>query len=369
MRDHRSARMIVPARSIAIVLACATTASIAGAQVAGTVVANAAPLPRVLVSLWADDREIARDTTDAEGRFAFDADVARTASGLALRRLGFMARTLSVRPGDVALRPAMVQAAQPLPAAVVAATRGRSCVRKDDAKARALWDSVRATYATAPRGMGQGAQLSVWVHEVVAAAQVGEFDERPRYDGTPGRDAGWFSTRDGMRPKWESLARNGYAIRRKLPRPGEELLDPEYLHWWYAPLHRELVEHFVEREFAVAHAFTFASATGEAGRTLAFCPHDARRAGLSGTIELDSIRTITRIAWHWITPKPDEGAGAEMLFAPSARAVAKRLVPVRGVYWRRVAGRKDRYYQDGFIATGWYYGDRAWDSEQDRVRP
>ena len=366
VHHRRRSRVIVRALGAIAMLACTRAAA---AQVAGTVVAGGAPLPRVVVSLWDGSRELARDTTDAEGRFAFDTSIARSASGLALRRLGFVARTLAVRPGDVALRPTMVQVAQPLPATVVAATKGRSCARKDDPRARALWDSVRATYAVAPHGTGQSAQLSAWVHEDVDAANVGEFDERPRYSGAPGRDAGWFRTRDGMRPKWESLARNGYAVRRRLPRPGEELLDPEYLHWWYAPLHRELVEHFVEREFAVAHAFVVAASAPGGARTLAFCARVADRPGLRGTIELDSANAIARIAWRWLTPKPDENAGAELLLAPPARAEARRLVPVRGVYWRRAGGSRNRYYQDGFIVKGWYYGDRAWSTEQDRVRP
>jgi hypothetical protein len=357
--------------SMIALFACVFLACVhdARAQVAGTVLASGAPLPRVVVSLWSANQERARDTTDAEGRFGFDEQVSTGVSGLALRRLGYVARTFSARPGDVGLRITMAQVAQPLPATVVAATKRRSCVRKDDPSARALWDSVRATYATAPRGMGQGARLTAWVHQDVDAFQVGEFDERPRYTGAPGHDAGWFVTRDGMRPKWESLARNGYAARRTLPRPGEELLEPEYLHWWYAPLHRELVEHFVEREFTDAHAFTFASTMAGAPRTLTFCVRDARRPGLHGTIDLDSAEAVVRIAWRWLTPKPDEDAGAELLFAPPTRTGVRRLVPVRGVYWRRLAGRGDRYFQDGFIATGWYYGDRAWASEQDRVRP
>jgi hypothetical protein len=357
---HRQrSRVIVRALGALALFACARPAA---AQVAGTVVASGAPLPRVVVSLWAESREVARDTTDADGRFAFDSDVAREATSLALRRLGYVARTLSVRPGDVALRPAMVQVAQPLPAAVVAATKGRSCSRKDDPKARALWDSVRATYATAPRGMSVYATLAEWTQQDVSAEEVGERVGMARGPGA------WGSFPAMMRERWAWIARGSYAWRRELPKPGQELVYPEYLHWWYEPLHRELVEHFVEDGFVRAHAFAMASPPG--ARTLAFCPRDAKRPGLEGTVELDDANAIARIAWRWRTPKPDEDAGAELLLMPPGRSRARRLVPARSVYWRRLGGRRDRYFQDVMVTSSWSYvaGERA-PTGNDRVRP
>lgn len=347
----------------AMLAVLAMSARDAGAQVAGTVQASAAPLPGVVVSLWSASRELARDTTDASGRFAFSTEVARSASGLALRRLGYVARTLSVRPGDDGLRLTMTQVAQPLPTSVVAATKGRSCSRKDDPKARALWDSVRATYATAPRGMAAQATLAEWTRQDVSAAEVGERAGRSHGDGA------WGVSRMMMNEQWASLAREGYAWRRDLPKPGQELIYPEYLHWWYAPLHRELVEHFVEDGFVRAHAFTMTSPSSGA-RTLAFCPRDGKRPGLEGTAELDDANAIARLAWHWRTPKPDEDAGAELLLIPPGRVQARRLVPASSVYWRRLGGKHGRYFQDVMITSAWFYSSN--DNEptgRDRVRP
>lgn len=334
-----------------------------GAQVAGTVLASGTPLPNVVVSLWGGSRELARDTTDMRGGFAFDAAAARGASGLALRRLGFVARTASVRPGDDALRLTMTQVAQPLPAAVVAATKGRSCSRKDDPSARALWDSVRATYATAPHGMTVRAHLAEWTRRDVGAAEVGE------HVGPANGPGDWMSATAMMRERWASLARGRYAWRRELPKPGQELAYPQYLHWWYEPLHRELVEHFVEDGFVRAHAFSMAS--GASGtRTVAFCPRDGKQPGLEGTAEIDDAGALQRIAWRWRTPKPDEDAGAELLLVPPGRAQARRLVPARSVYWRRLGGKRDRYFQDVMVTSAWYHVDGDSPSRPgDRVRP
>lgn len=346
-----------------ILVALLLTARTVAAQVAGTVQASGGtPLPRVVVSLWSASRELARDITDATGRFSFDSATSVGASGIALRRLGYIARTAGVRAGDDALRLTMTQVAQSLPATVVAASRGRSCVRRDAPEARALWDSVRATYATAPRGMAVSATLSEWTRRDVSADEVGEVTERQHGPGA------WGVSRKMMGEWWALLARDGYAWRRALPRAGEELIEPQYLHWTYLPLHRELVEHFVEDGFARMHAFAIVASSG--ARTLAFCPRDARRPGLEGTLELDEAGAIARIAWRWRTRKPDEDAGAELLLVPPGRAESRRLVPARTVYWRRLAGRRDRYFQDAMVTRAWYYapGDGA-PSGNDRARP
>ena len=105
-------------------------------------------------------------------------------------------------------------------------------------------------------------------------------------------------------------------------------------------------------------------------RTLAFCPRDAKRPGLEGTVELDDASAIARIAWRWRTPKPDEDAGAELLLIPPGRSRARRLVPARSVYWRRLGGKRDRYFQDVMVTSSWSYiaGERA-PTGNDRVRP
>ena len=164
------------------------------------------------------------------------------------------------------------------------------------------------------------------------------------------------------------LERDGYAVRRVLPKPGQELIQPAYLHWWYTPVHRELVEHLVEDGFARAHVFTTVASAGT--RSLVFCPRDRKRPGLEGVAEVDDAGALQRIAWRWRTPKPDEDAGAELLFVPPARADTRRLVPARIVYWRRLAGRKDRYYQEVMINRAWFYvpHDHA-PTAADRVSP
>jgi hypothetical protein len=146
------------------------------------------------------------------------------------------------------------------------------------------------------------------------------------------------------------------------------LIYPQYLQWWYAPLHRELVEHFVEDGFARSHAFSFV--TSSDGRTLAFCPREAKRPGLEGTAELDDAGAIARLAWRWRTPKPDENAGAELLLIPPGRAQARRLVPARSVYWRRLGGKRERYFQDVMVTSSWSFitGERA-PTGSDRVSP
>jgi hypothetical protein len=304
-------------------------------------------LRQATVVLWSATRELGRTTTDNEGRFRFEASVAQSATGLVVRRLGYLPRTLQVRPGDESLRLTLTSVTQSLPAAVVTATR-RQCPFREDPKARARWNATRSTYAVAPVGIGHLAAMH-WRRGDMAAVDVAEVDETrigPGYSGVTGRARLDYDA---------SVAADGYASRRAAPRPGTSLLDPAYFAWWYPPLHREMIEEFVGDRFGKRHLFRTLPGADSTPRLL-FCPRDAKQPALEGSMELAPDGSVARIQWQFVTPKPREGAGGEVMLVPPGSGSIRRLVPSRSVYWRRLSDRTDRYYQDAAIYRGWYWG-------------
>ena len=328
----------------------------AGAQVAGQVRSPSGPLPQATVVLWDGTRELARITTDSGGRFRFAGAVAASASGLVVRRLVYAPRTIGVRPGDEALRLTLAPLTQSLPAAVVTATR-RQCPFREDPAARAWWNAVRAGYAVAPPAVGQLA-IMTWRRSDVPATEVAEIDEErigPGAHGVTGRARLDYDA---------SVAAHGYADRRAVSQAGTTVLDEAYFAWWYPPLHREMVEEFVGARFGRHHVFRFMPAasgldgsdTGKSPARLLFCPRDRAVPALEGAMEIASDSSISQIQWSFVTPKPREDAGGEVVLVPPGPGPGRRVVPARGAYWRRLAGRTDRYFQDVAIYRGWYWG-------------
>lgn len=320
----------------------------ARAQVTGTVrEPGGIPVPEATVALWKGPREIARTFTDAEGNFRFDRDSSRAATVLLIRRIGFTPTSLSLGEKRTGLAVTIEQLAAPLPEVVTTAAR-RACPNHEDPEARALWRAMSDRYATHPHNVGIWTATSGTSGEV-SAAEVGEVDgNRIGYGGHA-------STGEVRLSYYRAIARDGYATRID---PGDDI-EGRFFHWRYPPLHAELSEHFLERDFAVRH--TLGLWRNDNGSfTITFCGRDHSRPYLEGTLSISRDTALTEARWSFRTPSPHEDAGAEVSFlAPPRRASIRLLVPLRSVWWRRLGGSKTLYVQDATVYREWYMGPDA----------
>ncbi|HEU4586573.1 MAG TPA: carboxypeptidase-like regulatory domain-containing protein [Gemmatimonadaceae bacterium] len=335
------------ALSLAAILATAF-APAAAAQLSGTVrEPGGIPVPEATVALWKGPREIARTFTDAEGNFRFDRDSSREATVLLVRRIGFGPTSISLGEKRTGLVVTIEQLAAPLPEVVTTAAR-RACPNHEDPQARALWRAMSDQYATHPHNVGVWAATSGTSGEV-SAAEVGEVDgNRIGYGG-------YASTGEVRLRYYRAIARDGYATRIE---PGDDI-EGRFFHWRYPPLHAELSEHFVERDFAVRHTLGLWR-NGDGSFTITFCGRDHSKPYLEGTLSISPDTALTAVRWSFRTPSPHEDAGAEVSFlAPPRRAGIRLLVPLRSVWWRRLGGSKTVYVQDATVYREWYMGPDA----------
>ncbi|HET7551204.1 MAG TPA: carboxypeptidase-like regulatory domain-containing protein [Gemmatimonadaceae bacterium] len=335
------------ALSLAAILTTAL-APAAAAQVSGTVrEPGGIPVPEATVALWSGPREIARTFTDADGNFRFDRDSSQGATVLLVRRIGFSPTSTPLGEKRTGLAVTIEQLAAPLPEVVTTAAR-RACPNHEDPAARALWRAMSDHYATHAHNAGVWTATSGTSGEV-SAAEVGEVEgNRIGYGG-------YASTGQVRLSYYRAIARDGYATRI---RPGDDI-EGHFFHWRYPPLHRELSEHFVEREFALRH--TLGLWRNEDGSfTITFCGRDHSKPYLEGTLSVSRDTVLTTARWNFRTPSPHEDAGAEVSFlAPPRGANIRLLVPLRSVWWRRLGGSETLYVQDATVYREWYMGPDA----------
>lgn len=331
-----------------------------GAQPAGVVLDPAGrPLPGVTVVLWGNTRELARALTDSAGRFRFTPDQAAGATTVLARRIGLRPGSTPLFDGGPDLRLVLEPVAIALPAMTATAVQ-RACPGADQPDARALWRSVADRYVAAPSDRGHGTVMLRRVGEV-PGAEVAEIDEDRLRDH-------WRAVHGEIRRDWARfIPDSGYAGRTPEHRSGFEPHEETSLHWRYAPLHREMVEHFISGDFGRRHAFR-AWRHSDGSATLAFCRvRGTRGPDIEGTLELAPDSSIASASWRFLTPRPDEDAGGHVIFVPPpVSARFRRLVPARSVFWRRLSGYEDLYYQDAAVYRTWRYGI---DGEVPRQRP
>lgn len=315
------------------------------AQVGGVIVRDEVPVSGATVVLWVSNREVARVVTSSDGRFHFPLESAREASALAVRRLGYSPRTLSVRSGDDGLRVKLSPLVETLPAQVVHALNDGGCRSRSATQDRGYWNRIRGDYATAPTNVGV-ATLRTRIQRDVTAEDIGVFDdgnEPPTYHGVTG-----ISQQD----HYDAMRHHGLAWRGAPPRAGQPLMNPAFFHWIYAPLHSTHVDYFLSDDFVRGHTFRRAVAS-DSSVTLTFCPVGRERPDIAGRIEISASGDVRSIAWRFLTPKPHEDAGGEVIVVPPGQGPIRRLIPARSVYWRRLAGRSDRYYHETWLFRAW----------------
>jgi hypothetical protein len=333
MGNLSSARSCTCVAVLATVLSAWCASALPG-QIMGSVRdSGGIPVSEATVGLWRGSREVARMVTDATGIFRFPGDWSRDVDVLLVRRIGFRPASISISAKRVGIIITLEPVATALPEVVTTAVR-RGCPNHDESEARRLWRAMSDRYSTHAHNDDIWTR-SIGTWGVVDASQVGEVDESRFREGGSAMVGEWRGA------LFRSIAQYGYA--RKL-KPGD---DPtgEYFAWSYARLDRELDEHFVEADFARRHSLSMWR-TDDGSLTITFCGRDHSRPYLEGTLSLSRDTALVAARWIYRTPKPHEGAGGEITFlAPSRRATIWLLVPLRGVFGRRLGGSKSRYTQ------------------------
>jgi hypothetical protein len=314
-------------------------------QVGGVVIdPEGRGVAEVTLTLWRAGQEIARVSSDSIGRFRFTVAQAERATALVARRLGLRPATTSVTPEATDLRLQMEPIPLPLPQMTVAAT-ARACPNRESSEARQLWEAVRTRYAVPGLRDGLAMRLS-WLRNEVPGSDVGEVDDSRLAEGE------YTIAGIAREERARSLIERGYAVRGR-EETRNSYLEGEFFHWAYAPLWRDLIGHFVEDLFGRRHTLS-AGRRADGSVLIAFCGVDRRRPHLEGTLEVSADSALTRASWRFVTPDPNEEAGAEVTFVPiAAHAPVAVLVPARSAFWRRIGNHGAWFYQDAAVYTSW----------------
>jgi hypothetical protein len=74
---------------------------------------------------------------------------------------------------------------------------------------------------------------------------------------------------------------------------------------------------------------------------------------MAGEMRIDSTYGFVRAAWEFLTPRPREDAGGEIVFLAGTRSA---LLPLVSYFWRRLnrnEGEEAVYYREGFLGDQW----------------
>lgn len=311
------------------------------AQVAGSVAdERGAPLAGVAVELWSVDRRAAAVASDAEGRFVLPAGAVATAGRIVLRRIGYAplsARFSAEGPHAYRLRAEAVV----LPG-VAAAARG-TCPRRDEPAAREIWRAAAARYAQ-DTPTHDFLVVRTEHHGWVQPLERGYPDEERMVSGSEGRVA--------TEPIESFLPGHGYAFRREPGRMGYWGME-DYDRWNYVELDTRHAYHFATETFGRLNALAVVGRDAE-GTTLAFCSREVR-SSIHGTITVGTDGSFLSAGWRFRTPRPNEEAGGEVVFAPPGPGPRPHLLAARGLFWR-TGTMRGRFWQRATINLEWTLG-------------
>ncbi len=319
--------------AVALVLLLFVLPSSATAQVSGRVIdEEGAPVTGATVELWSSTARLGAVLSGHGGGFSFPADAADDAVGVLAYRIGMNAAQVAIGAGGselvlrlsssaIALDPVMVTASRPT----------RLCPNRDDPAARTMWDAARSRYGGPPGAH----QVHIVFEELtgeVPRAGIGSAGEEPFRRGSQ-------STRLSFGRGWNDRVHCGYGCRI------EQSFDPAYALWRYLPLESHYTNHFLTDYFGERHTFSLAPHGGDES-LLVFCSTEQRsRIRADGTLRF-SDGALVEARWSFRTPRPAEEAGGEVLFVPTAAfSEDVLLLPARGLFWRRIHGTGDRYFQ------------------------
>ena len=323
----------MPRRSSVVLLAAFIVATLvattAAAQHRGTVVDEAGrPVPGATVELWTGTRSAAATETASDGTFHLPRQEGEGPLTLSIRRMGLRTEAIRLSAADTALLVRMQALPVALAPVVVSSARRRMCPNREDPRARALWERMRARYWQARPDSIPYLGLMEMRSGIAEKGEIG--------DPSVGfvRPA-WASGVAAHRPGARTVS--GYAWRAN-GGTGERTAF-----WFYYGLDGGSFQDFTRDYFGSVHSFSVAG-SGEEGTIVAFCPRErlAEHGQIEGTLVLAPDTTLAAARWTFRTRRPVEDAGGEARYFPPDAALGNLLLARETLFWRGTTG--DRYY-------------------------
>ncbi len=300
------------------------------AQVRGTVRDEAGgPVDEAVVELLGAGARLAVTSSSADGSFSFRP--APSAVAIVVRKIGYAPARLQLAHAPVPLVVVLHRRAVAVQGVTVEAAGGR-CVARDRAEARRLWDRASHRYAN-------------------GALMAGLFADMLRGAANVSRDS--FGVMDTTRLVRGQVGMTGLGLRRSAAHDRfyaqPPLLGVERSYQWDYPwLESVLAWHFADRLFGELNRLDLAPP--ELGDlVIAFCSERGDRPYIVGHLYLGPDTTFLKAEWRFVTRRPTEQAGGEVVFMPPAPGAP--LLAASGHFWRaKVAG----FYQEWSSYLQWY---------------
>ena len=323
-RMHNRERTV----GFAVVFGLAMLAFFAGAasaQLTGVVRASGGILLEgVAVEAWSVDRRLSAVLSDSDGSFSFPQNVAVRTVMLRAGALGFEVLEVPVVTGLSSYDLVLAEAPLVLEGLVVTREEAPCEMRRDDSKARALWENARSRYQGVMDTLGIATYLAE-ADTIVPIDKLGPLQ-------LPTLNLSQRGSSSLLRFSWtRRIERDGYAFKVRRTDGGEP-----YDSWVYPPLEADFAPHFVDDLFGERHRF-IVDDEREDGWSLAYCPEKDDKPGIRGIIDLARDTTFVSVEWIFQTPEPVEHAGGRALFSPLlADSEIAYFLPSEALTWRAV---------------------------------
>ena len=325
------------------------------AQLRGVVTdATGRPLPGVLVEVWDYHQRLAGQGTDSFGRF-YLRDSGTGARAILARAIGLVPVRRLLTPSDSVLTLVMQPQSIQVTAATVE-TEETACPRRDDSRARALWEHAASHYDDVMVAAPAANVSSLRFSAIVPVESLGVID----------------TTR--LREYWQGVGYSPTAYRQRSD--GARWFYAHHLVgvnsetfrlWRYRYLWSNDARHFADSAFGRFNRLALVESQ-QGDTVIAFCSRNRDWPYIKGVLHLASDSTFARAEWEFVTPEPREWAGGQALFAPiNAGASKQPLLLVAGLFWRRLPINLYRasIYQEWLEFRRWQLCDGSWQCSAD----
>lgn len=298
------------------------------AQIRGTVRDETGrPVAEAFVELLSAGARLAVTETDGAGGFAFAPHPA--AAALVVRHVGYLPARVTLAPGAGPLAITLRRRELPVAGVTVAAPGG--CVERDHEDARRLWRRALQHY-------GNGALMPGLAADML------------RGSASVPRDS--FGVMDSTRATRDMVAGTP---RRPLPVNVDRfyaqppLLGTQRSFMWDYPwLESIQAWHFADPLFGELNRLELAPP--EVGDlVILFCSSRGARPYVVGRLYLGADTTMLKAEWRFVTARPPEQAGGEVVFMPPVPGAP--LLAASGQFWRAKASG---FYQEWSNYLQWY---------------
>jgi hypothetical protein len=323
------AAMLVPGRPLA---AQQLVVRVIGED--GTPIANAA------VEVWAGTRRVLTVSSRQDGLAFIPRKKQPSFTSVFARAIGYQPASVPVGRDSVVVR--LAQVVPRIPEIVVEALPRYDC-RADEPEARVVWRAAIEHYTLLPNerrywALGRGRQETAILSRMSTAES---------WDTTR-----WGVSGQARAQSTQFIRDSGYAIRRKPGRSTGLIATSGTGPWWYPMLNTWNADHFARPEFGQLNAL-YTISSGPTGWTIGFCTRRTTRPGIAGRMRIDSTYAFARVEWQFLTGKPKEDAGGEIVFLTGTRSA---LLPLVSYFWKLAGGSEDDeplYYRESFMADQW----------------